>query len=97
VRDCLPPEAIENSSKVSSDVGHSAAEKRLRLVDTKSSSPSPKSANEIIKQLQILAKGHNANYNGIISLKHTKPATDDAGEHVPENGGTCEFFGLSPQ
>jgi hypothetical protein len=40
------------------------------------------------KQFQILAKGHNVTYEIFNPPKHTRPATDDTDEHVPENGGT---------
>jgi hypothetical protein len=69
-------------------VSQSAPEKKLRLVTTKSISSFRKSSIETKKQIQILAKGHNVTYEIFNPLKHTRPATDDTDEHVPENGGT---------
>jgi translation initiation factor 2 alpha subunit (eIF-2alpha) len=70
----------------------SAPEKILRVVTTKSMNSFRKSsneiANEIQKEFQILAKGHNVTYEIVNPLKHTRPATDVTGGHVSENGGT---------
>ena len=66
----------------------SAPEKKLTVAATKSNRPFRRSSNEIIKQFQILAKGHNETYEIVNPMKHTRTATDVIGGHVPENGGT---------
>jgi hypothetical protein len=48
------------------------------------------SLNEIIKQFQIVAKGHNVTYEIVNPMNHTIAATDVTSGHVPENGGTCQ-------
>jgi hypothetical protein len=60
----------------------------IRLVATKSISPSRKSSNGIIKAFQIVAKGHNETYEIANPVEHTTAAKDVKGEHVSENGGT---------
>jgi hypothetical protein len=67
-----------------------APQQKLRLITTKSMSPFRQSSNGIKKQSQILAKGHNVTYEIVNPLKHTSAATDDVGERVSENGGTCD-------
>jgi hypothetical protein len=46
---------------------------------------------EIIKEFEILAKGHNETYEIVNPMKHTRTATNVIGAHVSENGGTCLF------
>jgi hypothetical protein len=82
---------IQNISKLQGNTGDSASEKKLILVDTKLIGPFRKSSNEIIKQFQIVAKGHNVTYYVINPLKHTISAIDDTDGHVSENGGTWHF------
>jgi hypothetical protein len=42
----------------------------------------------MIKQIQILAKGHNETYEIVNPMKHTTSATDETGRRVSKNGGT---------
>jgi hypothetical protein len=70
----------------------SFAPKRLRLVDTKSISRFRKSSNEIKKQFQILAKGHNATLEFVISVEDTKVAKNVIKDHVSENRGAREVW-----
>jgi hypothetical protein len=49
------------------------------------------SLNEIKKQSQIPGKGQNVTYEFTIPLEHTRLVAVNAGDHVPENGGTCNF------
>jgi hypothetical protein len=72
------------------NVQDSAPEKRLILVGTKSISPFRKSSNEIKKQFQILAKGHNVTYEIVISVEHTRAAKNVIHDHVSENRGARE-------
>jgi hypothetical protein len=46
------------------------------------------SLNEEIKQYQIAGKGQNETLEIFNPMERTKSATDDTGDHVPENGGT---------
>jgi hypothetical protein len=66
----------------------SAPEKKSTLITTKSVSPFRKSSNQFIKEIQIVAKGHNETYEIVNPLKYTTAATDVIGGHVSENGGT---------
>jgi hypothetical protein len=78
------------------NVQDSAPEKRLMLVDTKSISSFRKSSNEIKKQFQILAKGHNVTYEIINRLEHMRDANEAVESHVPENGRTDRITCAAP-
>jgi hypothetical protein len=83
----------KNRSK-SENTWISAPKKKLKLLTTKSVRPFRKSSNEIKKQFQILAKGHNVNYEIVNPMNHTRAATDVISGHVPENDGTWQSSSL---
>jgi hypothetical protein len=58
------------------NTGDSAPEKRFNLVDPKSIRPFRKSSNGLKKQLQIVAKGHNVNYENAIPVEHMIDANE---------------------
>jgi hypothetical protein len=66
----------------------SAPKQTLKPVTTKSVRSFRKSSNEIIKQFQIVAKGHNVTYEIVDLLNHKRAATNVISGHVPENDGT---------
>jgi hypothetical protein len=66
----------------------SAPEKKLTLTATKLNRTMRMSSNEIIKQIQILAKGHNETYEIAIPMENARFRTEAVDGHVPENGGT---------
>jgi hypothetical protein len=70
------------------NTANSAPQKKLSSVATKSFSSCRKSANEMGKQYQILAKGHHETYEIVISMESARFLTVSVGEHVSENGGT---------
>jgi hypothetical protein len=53
------------------------------------------SLNDIKKEIQIPGKGQNVTYEFAIPLEHTRLVAVNAGDHVPENGGTCNFHAFA--
>jgi hypothetical protein len=67
---------------------NSAPEKKLSPGTIKSFSLFQESSNAILKQFQILAKGHNETYEIVNPMNYARFLTVSVGEHVSENGGT---------
>jgi hypothetical protein len=49
------------------------------------------SLKETKKEFSIAGKGHNVLLEVINAVKHTSVTFETVGDHVPENGGTCDI------